>query len=1696
VFTALQAGGSDIYHYDLASGAQSPVATKSFVEQAPAIDGNLVAWEVVQGAASDIWARRLDGQSFLVATSAACEDQPAVGGSYIAYRIDGQDIAVYDEQTGQTVRVTDDAYVQQSPRVADGLVYYMDNRAGNFDLYAYDLARGCTYQLTDEPHDQYLGDADGDRIAYHDNRSGANDVFLLGVRMNRPPVADAGADFVMDHQPEAKLLRGGSDPDPEDGPRNPDAIAHFDVCWHIVSAPVGCGQALAVPQDQYYGQYVDYNETGDAWFRPRVDGQYVISLALFDGIDWGEPDTVTITVTGASNAPVVDAGPDREVEVGYNARLFGSYHSDYAVREIVWSILLAPDGSTAELDYYFGPLSPELLPDVAGTYVIQLRVVDENGVWGEDWVTLVAWYNARPHVYAGADREVEIGQLVELHAVAWDPENDPIVAWRWQLNNVPDGSLAELSDDWIQDPTFVPDVPGLYELRAWAYDDAPGAHAGHDDMVVTATPVVNDAPIANAGPDQFAYPGRVVPLEGSAWDEEGSPITAWEWTVQSAPPGSTATLSNPASQTPTFTPDLVGEYVLALRAHDDENWGEPDTMTITTLDQSPPIAVAGPDRVAPVNTPVPLDGVASYDPDGDVITRYQWTLVSVPPGSAAELADAQAVVADLLADVPGAYVVALEVYDGRFWSAADSVTVTVQDYFPLGSAPGVTVSDPPVDRDGRGEATISGDVIVYSKIVNMNNDLYWCEVGGGAGALITAAGNQFWPDISGTGVAYTDDSTGMLDIWYCDVRTQEKYRVSPSWMSDYEPAISGTNIVYTSTQNFNEDVYWYSTVKHAELPLANTSNAERFPAIDGELVAWVVYEGGNANIRARFLEQPPFAVAVTAAAEMYPSVSGLRIAYQVDYDIAVYDHATGQTRRMAPVASDLRNVTLSGDKLYYTGTRASSYDVFLHDLATGNTYQLTTGKLAVLSDADGTRAVYDPGSGVAGGVYLIEVAFNHRPVADAGPDRDALTEAAVQLNGSASSDPDGDVLVGHFWTIMDAPASSTARLSDPHAIDPTFTPEVAGSYTVGLCVSDGGLWSAVDRVVITAAHVNHAPTADAGPDQAARVGEVVQLDGAGSSDPDPGDEWLTYHWVISVKPSSSTAVLSAPSIRNPTFTPDVPGTFVIELMVFDGEVWSAPDTVTLTVRLPNRPPVAIAGANQNVMTHALVQLHGAGYDADHDPIAAWSWQLTSQPAGSPAQLSDPAIRSPTFTAHWPGEYVLELIVSDGLLWSAPAEVRVTAEQNHTPVAVAGPNQTVHAGEIVQLDGSGSGDPDGQPIAAWKWTMSRRPAGSLAALSDPAIPKPTFQTDLPGRYEVWLDVWDESGAQGQSHYPVVVEALQPNQPPIAEAGEDQRVAVGRVVCLDAIGSIDPDGDAIIAWAWQFLELPAGSAATLSDANTGQPTFTPDVVGEYVVSLVVQAEHNEAWSLPDALWVIATEPTANTFDAGAEGWRWADLEADGPYPTVYQTGEVTWQAEGGNPGGCIAVADPGPEAVFFAAPASWLGPKGQAYGTNLTFDLRASGSGTGSSLIPEIVLVGAGRSIVANLQVVSASPSWQTFALPLSEAGWKYDDPDTGAPVTPEDFRAVLADLERLYLCADYVAEPETTYLDNVRMFVSASGDFDGDGDVDESDAAIFEDCLAGPEYARPPVCMVGDLDGDGDVDLADFALLQSVYTGPG
>ena len=110
---------------------------------------------------------------------------------------------------------------------------------------------------------------------------------------------------------------------------------------------------------------------------------------------------------------------------------------------------------------------------------------------------------------------------------------------------------------------------------------------------------------------------------------------------------------------------------------------------------------------------------------------------------------------------------------------------------------------------------------------------------------------------------------------------------------------------------------------------------------------------------------------------------------------------------------------------------------------------------------------------------------------------------------------------------------------------------------------------------------------------------------------------------------------------------------------------------------------------------------------------------------------------------------------------------------------------------------------------------------------------------------------------------------PNTAPTADAGLDQSIHAGNTVQLDGRASFDDNTDSQnLEYAWSFTEQPAGSAATLSGADTATPSLVADLDGNYVVQLIVTDEGDLA-SDPDEVLIISLVLTKDQCKGG--GWQ---------------------------------------------------------------------------------------------------------------------------------------------------------------------------------------------------------------------------------
>ena len=267
-------------------------------------------------------------------------------------------------------------------------------------------------------HDVDLGgsreddDDDSDDESEFDVRA-----LALFIQLNRLPVADTGDDVNALTNVSVQL----------DGSQSYDPEGRLITFSWLVAAPLGSSAALhdathPLPR-----------------LTPDVAGDYLVELIVNDGESDSAPSQVTVSVSDEVAPPNARAGRDQPVLLGSGVVLDGSTSddpNDFPL-SFAWSLLQVPTGSTltdADIGLSDTP-RPEFVPDVEGTYGLNLRV--DNGVLVDDDAVqvLVSGPNVAPIAEAGPRRATQTNQLVSLDGSgSFDPDTGPgVLTHSWSL---------------------------------------------------------------------------------------------------------------------------------------------------------------------------------------------------------------------------------------------------------------------------------------------------------------------------------------------------------------------------------------------------------------------------------------------------------------------------------------------------------------------------------------------------------------------------------------------------------------------------------------------------------------------------------------------------------------------------------------------------------------------------------------------------------------------------------------------------------------------------------------------------------------------------------------------------------------------------------------------------------------------------------------------------------------------------------------------------------------------------------------------------------------------------------------------------------------------------------------------------------------------------------------------------------------
>lgn len=484
-----------------------------------------------------------------------------------------------------------------------------------------------------------------------DGDTGADEVKVVVNSANQAPTANAGLDKTITLPTNTVNLVGiGTDPD--------GTISTY--LWTQISGP---------------SSVLSADNTSTVTVSLTTAGIYKFRLNVTDNGGSSDFDDVTVTVNDAiiNQPPAANAGSNQTITLPVNSvTLLGSGSDvDGAIVTYLWTKESGPTSTLANDNTATLSVSNML----EGTYVFRLTVTDDKGASATDDVTVTvvpAIVNQIPNANAGTNKTLTLPtNSTSLFGSGSDADGS-IVSYLWSLEFGPAATMANENTPTL---TLSALVEGVYTFRLTVTDNA-GASNFDDVLVTVNNSLVNQAPIANAGPDKtIILPTNSFTLNGSGSDADGS-IASYLWIKVSGP---TVVLSQPTSPNVNLSGLIEGIYTFRLEVSDNNGASDTDDVKVTVLPaitNQPPSVNCGTDKTIflPINSIVITANVT--DQDGTVTTLL-WAQVSGPTPATLVNQTLSVLTANDL--VEGTYKFRLTATDDKGATAFDEILITVNN---------------------------------------------------------------------------------------------------------------------------------------------------------------------------------------------------------------------------------------------------------------------------------------------------------------------------------------------------------------------------------------------------------------------------------------------------------------------------------------------------------------------------------------------------------------------------------------------------------------------------------------------------------------------------------------------------------------------------------------------------------------------------------------------------------------------------------------------------------------------------------------------------------------------------------------------------------------------------------------------------------------------------------------------------------
>ncbi len=378
----------------------------------------------------------------------------------------------------------------------------------------------------------------------------------------------------------------------------------------------------------------------------------------------------------------------------------------------------------------------------------------------------------------------------------------------------------------------------------------------------------------------------------------------------------------------------------------------------------------------------------------------------------------------------------------------------------------------------------------------------------------------------------------------------------------------------------------------------------------------------------------------------------------------------------------------------------------------------------------GSLTVTAPGALQSPRVLPITGVANQPPIAEASGPYLGDVGQSVSVVGEPSQDPDGTI-VNYAWEFGDGGTASGVTAQHTYTVD--------GVYTITLTVTDDCGATAVDVSTATIrCATSLTPVLSVSPGaldfgQCTLVGDCDTLTVSisnGASDPCSRLELVDLHvagasYSLAPTPPLPTKLRGDGSTLPvavrfcPTQATAAPGSLIVTAQGALSSPWTVPLTGT-----GNTPPICDAGGPYRGLVNEPIPFDGSA-STDNVAVTTYGWAFGDGQNGSGV--------NPTHAYAASGTYTVTLTVTDNC--GAETTCTTTATINAPPNCDSGGPYTIGVGHPLEVDGTGSSDPDGT-IVDYSWTFGDGGSGTGAMA--------THTYAATGTYTVILTVVDDFG----------------------------------------------------------------------------------------------------------------------------------------------------------------------------------------------------------------------------------------------------------------------------------------------------------------------------------------------------------------